>query len=193
MSAEGNLEVWKNTAAGLRWFKKHDRVGKESSGLVRGGRTFTITPFDRQVNQDMAATPEQDLFRNGTFYMVKAAEDTNVDEIQSPDALTEGEVLALSLDIMGSPERVDYFLKEVRSPIALGRVLEQLVVDDAPKEAVQYVRDKRDKFDKSEKVKVEHEVVSKAKTEEDVKTPRGGIPEADTPKMVMTQPEKSKE
>jgi hypothetical protein len=187
------LEVWKNNAAGFRWYKNHDRTGKESSGIVQGGRTFTITPFDRQVNQDMAANPDLDMFRNGTFTLVKAAEDTNEDEIQSPDALTEGEVLALSMDISASPESADHFLKGVNSPMALNRVLEQLVVDDAPKDAIQYVKDKIAKNDPSVRVQAERKVVTEAPAEEEIVTPRGGIPEADTPKMVMTEPEKVKE
>jgi hypothetical protein len=191
MAGDEKLEVWKNTTTGMRWAKFHDRGGNEQTKLVQGGRTFAITPFDRQVNQDMAATPSQDLFRNGTFTLVKAAEDTNMDEIKSPDSLTDNELAALSQEIQGTPERVDYFTKDIVAPIALGHLVEQLVVDGAPKEAIAFVKAKRDKFDKSVKPQAERVKVADAPAPEpEVKTPRQGIPEAETPPMVQTVPEK---
>jgi len=191
MAGDEKLEVWKNTTTGMRWAKFHDRGGNEQTKLVQGGRTFAITPFDRQVNQDMAATPAQDLFRNGTFTLVKAAEDTNMDEIKSPDSLTDNELAALSQEIQGTPERVDYFTKDIVAPIALGHLVEQLVVDGAPKDAIAFVKAKRDKFDKSVKPQAERVKVADAPPQEaEVKTPRQGIPEAETPPMVQTVPEK---
>jgi hypothetical protein len=184
------VEVWKNTAHGMRWCRQHDRSGSEMTKIVQAGRTFSITPLDRQLNQDMAATPNQDLFRNGTFLLVKEADDTNADEIQSPDSITEYELIALSQEIMGSPERIDHFLKDIRSPVALNKVIEQLVLDDVDKEAIAYVKMKKAKFDPSVKAEVTREVVRKADPEPNVTTPRDGIPKVETTDYVKTEPEK---
>ena len=189
MSTEDKLEVWKNTSAGMRWVKTHDRAGNEATKLVQGGRSFAILPFDRQVNQDMAASPGQDLFRNGTFVLVKASKDTNEDEIESPDSLTDNELYALSMEIQGTPEGVAHFTRDITSPIALNRLVEQLVLDEAPKDAVAYVKSKAAEASGDTQVEAERVQVTEPPKKEEVKTPRGGIPEAETPEMVRTTPE----
>jgi hypothetical protein len=138
----------------------------------------------------MAATPEQDLFRNGTFELIRAAVDTNEQEIESPDSLTENEVIAVSVEVLASPDKVDYFLKDVRSPIALNRVLDQFVADDVDKSAIEYVKMKIKKFDPSVRVATVREQVSEVPEEPEVVTPRGGIPAVETPDYVVTTPEK---
>jgi hypothetical protein len=184
------LEVWKNTTHGMRWCKYHDRSGNENTRIVNSKRTFSITPLDRQLNQDIAATPQLDLFRNGTFELVREAGDTNLEEIQSSDSLTENEVIALSVETLGSPEKVDYYLRDIRSPIALNRVLDQYVADDVDKSAIEYVKAKIAKFDPSVRAAVVHEQVTEPVEEPEVKTPRAGIPEVETPEYVQTRPEK---
>jgi hypothetical protein len=183
------IEIWKNTTHGMRWCKMHDRAGNENTKLVNSKRTFSITPLDRQLNQDIAATPQLDLFRNGTFELVRKADDTNMDEIQSPDSLTEGEVVALSMEVMGNPEGIDFYLKDVSSPVALNRVLDQLVADGVDKSAVSYVKMKIAKFDPSVRAAVVHEAVTAPEEEPEISTPRGGIPAVETPEYVKTVPE----
>ena len=100
MSDKENVEVWQNTTAGLRWAEVTDRQGRQTSRIVKGGRTFLITPFERQLNQDAAASAELDHFRNGTFVLVKAATDTDMAEIESADSLTDAEVLGIVHNLM---------------------------------------------------------------------------------------------
>lgn len=183
------VEVWKNTAAGMRWCVTLDRQGKSAEIIVRGGRTFPITPFDRQMNQDRAESANSDLFRNGTFVLVKAADETDMDEITSADSLTDNELIALSMEILADPDNIDFILGQIRSPIALQRIGERLLVDDAPDSAVKYVNEKRKKFDKSVHAEVEHEVVSVPVEEKKVKTPRT-VPDAPTEKKVTAKAEK---
>lgn len=190
MTEQDTLEIWKNTTHGMRWCKWHDRAGNENTKIVKAKRTFSLTALDRQLNQDMAATPEQDLFRNGTFELIRAAVDTNEQEIESPDSLTENEVIAVSVEVLASPDKVDYFLKDVRSPIALNRVLDQFVADDVDKSAIEYVKMKIKKFDPSVRVATVREQVSEVPEEPEVVTPRGGIPAVETPDYVVTTPEK---
>lgn len=184
------VEIWKNTTHGMRWCKQHDRGGNEVTKIVNSKRTFSITPLDRQLNQDIAATAELDLFRNGTFVLVKEADDTNHDEIQSPDSVTDDEIAALVMEVLGNPEGVDHYLKGINSPVALNRIYDQFVADDVDKSVIEYVKMKRAKFDPSARVEATREVVSTPEEEPKVETPRGGIPKAPTPEYVKTEPEK---
>lgn len=185
------VEVWKNTAAGMRWCQVVDARGRENAKLVQSGRAFTITPFNRQLNQDMAASPKQDLFRNGTFVLVKAAKDTDMDEIESPDSLTDSEVLGLVHDILAKTLTAEQVVRDITSPIALNRIHTQLVLEeDAPKHAIEVVKAKKAKMEGGTQVATERVAVSEAPEPEVVETPRDGIPTVVTPDYVKTQPEK---
>jgi hypothetical protein len=191
METQESVEVWKNTAAGMRWIQAINRQGFKEGQTIRGGRTFTVTPFNRQINQDSVASPEQDAFRNGTFVLVKAAKDTNQNEIESPDSLTDSEVLALVYEVIGNSLSVEEALKGINSPIALTRIHEQFILqDDVPKKTLDYVKSRRTAAEGTEVV-AERVQVSPTPKAEVVKTPRGGIPEAHTTKIVETTPEKS--
>jgi len=185
------VEVWKNSAAGMRWCQTLDARGLEKAKLVQAGRVFTITPFDRQLNQDMAASPKQDLFRNGTFVLVKAAKNTEMTEIESPDSLTDSEVQGLVHDILAKTLTAEQVVRDITSPIALNRIYTQLVLEeDAPKHALEVVKAKKAKMEGGTQVATERVVVADAPEPEVVETPRGGIPQVDTPDYVTTKPEK---
>ncbi len=182
------IEVWKNTAAGMRWYKILDRQGREVGKTVQGGRTFTLAPFDRQINQDEAASPEQDLFRNGNFVLIKAAEDTNMDEIESSDSFTDAELSALVHEILAKDKTIEQVIYPIESPVTLGRLMEELVIEDASKSAIDAVRKKKET--KEGTVAVEREYIAPAApSEPEVETP-SDIPKVETPDMVVTQPEK---
>ena len=184
-----SVEVWKNTAAGMRWYQETDRMGRQTGKIVKGNRTFTISPFDRQVNQDSVASAEQDHFRNGTYVLVKAAADTDLAEIESPDSKTDSEILSIVYELMAGNISIDKALYGVKSPIALGRIYERAVIEDASKSVVDELKRRRDAATKTE-VR-ERAVVSAAPEKPEVKTPRGGVPEADTEPMIKTKPLKS--
>jgi hypothetical protein len=184
-------EVWKNETAGMRWVKVTDRLGKGQARVVQAGKVFTITPFDRQINQDSFATPQQDLFRNGTFVLVKSAEDTIMDEIESPDSLTESEVQSIVYDILAKKTTGERAIRDINSPIALNRILTALVLEeDAPNSAVDAVKTKHAKMEGGTPVATERVVVSPAPEPDKVETPRDGIPTVETPDFVQTEPEK---
>ena len=143
MSGNESTEVWKNTAAGMRWMKVIDRQGRETGKTVMGGRTFTITTFDRQVNQDRAAEPGLDLFRNGTFVLVKESEETIQDEVASSDSLTDSELATAVHEILAKNMTAEEVIYKVESPVTLGRLLEALVAEDAPKSAIDVVKAKK--------------------------------------------------
>jgi hypothetical protein len=143
MSGNESVEVWKNTAAGMRWIKVLDRQGREIGKTVMGGRTFTISTFDRQVNQDAAAEADLDLFRNGTFVLVKESVETNRDEVESSDSLTDAELATTVHEILAKNMTAEQAIFRITSPVTLGRLLEALVLEDAPKSASDTVKAKK--------------------------------------------------
>ncbi len=182
------IEIWKNSAAGMRWYKILDRQGRETGKTVQGGRTFSLTAFDRQINQDEAATPEQDLFRNGNFVMIKPAEDTNKDEIESPDSFTDAELTALVHGLLAQEQTIEAAIHFIESPVTLGRLMEELVIEDAPSSMVAVVKEKKET--KEAGTATEREFIAPAAPDEpEVDTP-SDIPEVETPPMVVTTPEK---
>jgi hypothetical protein len=138
-----SVEVWKNTAAGPRHFIKFDRLGHEISELVRGGQTFTITTFARQINQQRAASAELDLFRNGALVLVKAGEATEMDEIESSDSYTDNELMSLVHDIMAKNITVENAIRRIESTVTLGRLHEALVLEGVDQRISNVVSAKR--------------------------------------------------
>lgn len=182
------IEVWKNQAAGMRWYKVLDRQGYEVGKTVHGYRTFTLTPFDRQINQDKAASPEQDLFRNGSFVLIKKAADTQMDEIESPDSFTDAELTTLIHEVLAKDKTIEEAIFNVESAVTLGRLMEELVIEDAPKSFIDAVRAKKDS--KENTVAEQREYVSAGSPSEPEVVTRTDIPEVETPDTFVTEPEK---
>ena len=138
--APQNIEVWKNVTKGMRWFTRFNVQGAETDGRVQGGRTFTLTPFERQVNQEKAATNELDLFRNGTFILVRGANDTVKEEIASPNSLTQSDLSDLAVQVLAEPQDLDGILLEIgASHSTLDRFKEFLIAHEAPTSAIEKV------------------------------------------------------
>lgn len=140
MADPQNVEIWKNTANGPRWYTVFDTQGREVAKTVQGGRTFTVTVFERRVNQDKVALPELDAFRNGTFILVRESSETDEREVESPNAKTDSELEQIVNETLADPSYIDGVLQEVSSTATLHRLLEFLVADDAPSSAIDKVR-----------------------------------------------------
>lgn len=138
--AHSRLETWKNTQAGLRWYIAFDMQGREITKVVHGHRTFTLTTFERQINQERAASPELDLFRNGGFVLKRGSEDTKKEEVLSPDSLTDAEVVDMVRQVIGESETIEDTMEGITSVFTMNRILDELVAEDAPKEAISYVK-----------------------------------------------------
>lgn len=134
------VEVWKNVAKGMRWYTRFDVAGRETDGKVNGGRTFTLTPFERQINQEKAANSDLDLFRNGTFVLIRPGEETNEEEIRSSSALTQAEVESLVLQVMAEPDQLQTILDEIgESPVTLDRFKEFGIAHGLPQEQLDVI------------------------------------------------------
>lgn len=141
MSTPETVEVWKNSANGPRWFTKFDVQGRESDKVIPGGRTFSLTTFERQVTQEKAASADLDLFRNGTFILVKPANDTNEQEFESTQSVTDSQLTELALEIKAEPDKLEQVLEGFTSPITIYRFMEQLVAEDAPDRVIKKVKE----------------------------------------------------
>jgi hypothetical protein len=136
MDAPTNVEVWKNSSNGMRWYTKFDTMGRETSKTIGANRTFTLTVLERQVNQEKAAMADMDLFRDGTFVLVKEADETNHDEIESVNALTDKDLEEITYKVVDDPGYIDKVLKNIDSAIVINRLLEFLVAEDASVSAI---------------------------------------------------------
>ena len=136
-------ELWKNVSAGLRHYIMLDPVGHQTHGLAQAGRTFTLTPLERQLNQQAAHAPEADLFRNGTFVLIKETDDTVPDEIQSPNSISDAEITeAVHEALAKNPVPIELMLEQCTSVVTAQRILEELVVQDASASLVEQAKAK---------------------------------------------------
>jgi len=131
------VEIWRSKSRGLCSIKVLDIMGRESDKLIRGEKTFTITSSERQMNQWAAATPEQDMFRNGMFVLVKPTADTNMEEISSADSWTDDEIEDFVMQTIGSIEAGDDVSVEfgkivgsLSSVVTLNRFKEEAAAQD---------------------------------------------------------------
>lgn len=169
--AEKTVEVWKNTSPGLCWYVGFDTRGAEKAHLVQGYKTFTLTTLERQMNQEKAASPEQDLFRNGTFVLAKGSEETEQDEIASPNAMTDAEIADLVRELIhGDSVDVGEALAEVTSLVTVKRIKDELVLEDAPASIIAAVDAKARELNPA--APVERQVVATAPTSTGTTTKR---------------------
>lgn len=148
LQMQSKVEVWKNTAAGMRWYIAFDLQGRESSKTVPGGRTFTLSTFERQINQERTADPSQDLFRNGTFTLAKPSEDTVNDEIASPNALTDQEIEEIVREVVFGDKTITEVIKTIDSTLTLHRLWEAFVLEEkTPDRVTKAIKRKKDSLE----------------------------------------------
>lgn len=117
-------ETWTNPGKGLVYILQFDAKNKLVSKGVRPGHKVTLTVEERQQNQDRAASPDRDLFTNGSLVPLRLVE-TAADyaEIASnPNLLGESDMRKL-FKLKASTEFKDK-LDEIDNPILIARMLE---------------------------------------------------------------------
>lgn len=130
--AQGAKELWKNVAQGTRHYVRLDPIGNQTHGVVQPGKTFTITPLERRLNQEAAYATKADMFLNGTFILLQACEDTVLSEIESDDAVSDEELEdAVRSAGEGDTVGIELMMERVESLVTAERILEELVVQDA--------------------------------------------------------------
>ena len=141
--AEITKEIWKNVSAGLRHYIALNAIGEQTSKTVRAGRTFTLTPLERRLNQEAVYDPKVDPFRDGTFLVVKETDDTEMDEILSPNSVTDGEIEdAIREAIGGDPIPIEAMIERIEGINTAQRIYEEAVAMDAPASVVEHAKAK---------------------------------------------------
>lgn len=90
-------ETWQNVTKGLVEISESDSAGRPKGRTIRAGGKVVISTADRLMNQDYAASPEKDLFRNGVLAPVRLAEDAEdyVEIASNPNFLSESDISEL--------------------------------------------------------------------------------------------------
>lgn len=93
------MEKWENTTRGRVVILRYDRNGDVRREMIRAGQKFTLTPEERVLNSDRAATEKLDIFRNGVLNAVQlldGVEDPAYQEIASnPNMMSESDLKEL--------------------------------------------------------------------------------------------------
>lgn len=140
VEAQQRSEIWRNSSLGLCSVRVLDTFGRESDKVVRGGQTFQLSTHERKMNQWLAATPEQDMFRNGYFSLIAPSSETDMEEIQSPDSWTDKEIEDFILQRIGEDkagavdpaDALSKVLDAMVSTLTLRRFQEEAVVQKLP-------------------------------------------------------------
>lgn len=146
--AEMQKEVWKNVAAGPRHYICFTAIGEQTSRVVQPGRTFTVSPTERRLNQEAVFDAKVDPFRDGTFINVRETEESESDEFESVDSITDKEIeVAVSEAVGGDTERIEGMIRAISGINTASRILEELVVvGEAPSSLVDLAKEKVDEL-----------------------------------------------
>lgn len=120
---DSGVEVWRNCTPGMTFITKLGEYGKRETELVYGDRTFSLTPAERRINQHNYASPELDLFTNGTFQPVSLIDgEPDTPRLrENPNTLTDDDiqqVLAMRGEVF--IQRIN----DISSEAVLARVIE---------------------------------------------------------------------
>lgn len=116
-------ETWQNVTLGRAVVVKLDARGQKRHDLIGPGKTFHLTPTERRMNQELAASEEQDLFLNGVLQPVRLIEtDEDYERLtKNPNHVSEEDVRTIFLlplaDFVGR-------LQQIGNPAGLERLKE---------------------------------------------------------------------
>jgi hypothetical protein len=91
---ESAVETWRNVTEGMVVVNRTGEYGRRIHDLIHGGRAFQIAPQERRNMQNMCATPDYDMFTNGTLQPVTLLDDEPDTEMlkSNPNLLDERDV-----------------------------------------------------------------------------------------------------
>jgi hypothetical protein len=123
MEREPDKETWQVAIAGHVVLKQYTQQGDLGDVVVAGGRKFHISPKERRINQEMAATEDLDMFSDGTLVpvsLIEGSEDA-AKLANNPNIISESEMKDLFSEHWKKfDERVD----QIANQAALQRLLE---------------------------------------------------------------------
>jgi hypothetical protein len=133
-------ETWRNPGQGRVVIKRLDHLGQLSNEeMVNAGATFTITALERKLNQNLAYSPEQDFFANGTLVPVDLIEGSDAarEFADNPHLVSDAEMQALVTPVRGARKAAadEAFLERlatITNATTLSRLAQLAEEEDAP-------------------------------------------------------------
>lgn len=137
-----DLESWQNMSRGTHFIRRLDHRGELTR--VEGvdpGKVVHISPEERRINSEQAASEDLDVFRNGIFHAVRLIEDNEeAREIAAnPNAMSESDMVAL---VKGHPKTFTARLNGITNQVTLERLLQTAMNEDAPVRRVEAIKEK---------------------------------------------------
>lgn len=135
------VETWRNPGQSRVVIRRADRRTGDMTGeeMVNGGKTFTITPLERELNQRMAYSPELDLFSNGTLTPIDLIEGSDAarEFARNPNLLSDGDMQRLVTPARGKAKEASDAafaekLASINNPTTVARLLQLAEEEDAP-------------------------------------------------------------
>lgn len=124
------LEAWENVSRSRFSLRRIDSRGDIRTELIGGKKVFHLTPEERYLNSERAASEKLDPFKNGRFAPVRLLETTeDAEEIASnPNLVGEEELVEL---VKGKVEPLRARLQEIEQPLVIERMREIAEREDA--------------------------------------------------------------
>lgn len=126
---DAKVETWQNASRGIVWVRKQDRFGNMKDEVIRPGMKFTIGPDDRVFNQDMAASQDLDVFKNGRLVPVRLIDSSeDAKEIAAnPNLISEADMREL---FSSHHKTFESRVNSITNVVALERMLSIAEEDD---------------------------------------------------------------
>lgn len=133
-------ETWRNPGQGRIVIMRLDHLGQlREEEMVGAGKTFTITPLERELNQRLAYSPEQDFFANGTLEPVDLIEGSEAERAfaDNPHLVSAQEMQAMVTPVRGAKKGAadQAFLERlatITNATTLSRLAQLAEEEDAP-------------------------------------------------------------
>lgn len=134
------LELWKNPGQAQVVILRAAANGPRHE-LISGGRTFTISPDDRRMNQNMAANEDLDIFSNGILQPVQLLEETEERLLGNPNHMGEDDIRSFfKLHHKTYEKRI----ADISNPVLLQRLLDVAKEQDATVRQVEMIQQRLD-------------------------------------------------
>jgi hypothetical protein len=148
------MEAWLFTGAGKLYLARYTgKYGEVQYRPVQGepsgrGRTFHLTAAEREYNQQLVRSPENDPFLNGTCVPLALSEDTTAADRArfeaNPVSLTDEEIVAL---FHGDAGELSERLAAISNPVVLGRFKSLAEAADLPMSKISVIQARLEEVD----------------------------------------------
>lgn len=151
MSNIEELETWQSNIKGRVVVSRRGEYGVERDEMVPGGKKLHITPSDRRMNQERAATPELDVFSNGMLVPIQIGEAAS-EFASNPNLLTEDDIREI---VKGHPKTFEKRLSEIKNLSIVEKMLDIAKEEDCTVKRVEAIQARQDELSPINTVKIQ--------------------------------------